>query len=215
MGRAGGCDAQSCWRRASPLRRAAGGIGAASAVAATLTVTTTADSAGGNDDGGACASGGGCTLRQALAAARRSDATIALPAGTYALTEGELKIAQEAGTVTVSGAGAGSTTIDQATPGRRVIDVAAGGAVVLSGLTITGGDLRGSDGAQGVSATMTIPPPPAPPFPVWTPATSGQPGDAARGGGIRNGGELTLVDAVVSDNAATGGARRIRRGRWP
>jgi CSLREA domain-containing protein len=173
-------------------------VAAAGASAAPVTVTTTADASSGPSDAGLCASGGSCSLRQALVAARGADSTITLPAGTYVLTKGELSVQQGSGTVRIAGAGAAASTIDQDTAGSRVLAVQAGGAVVLSGLTVTGGTLRGGDGADGKNGVIAFPGPSQPPEP-------GAPGAAARGGGILNAGVLTLSDVVVRDNGAAGG----------
>lgn len=175
------------WRRAAALAAVVSLAGAAQASAA-ITVTTTADTID-DADPGACLSGGACTLRQAIFAARGADQTIVLAAGTYVLNFGELAIQQDAGTLTVRGAGAGRTTIDQQSfPSNRVLRVIDdAGAAALADLTITHGDLRGENGADG------------------TPGDRGGPGDDAVGGGILNEGDLTLTDVVVTDNAVTGG----------
>ena len=153
---------------------------------------TTADDAGGV---GLCAVGGSCSLRQALAASGPAGGTVTLPAAVYELSLGQLHVPAAGGPITVVGAGAGDTALAQ--PGEdRVLDVAAGAVVSLSGVTVTGGDVKGADGADGTDAEAG---PPA------TPATAGEVGGEAAGGGIRNAGDLTLTDVVVTGNRVTAG----------
>ena len=159
----------------------------------TVHVTTTKDLSAGPGDPGGCAGGGECSLRQALVAARGADTTVVLPAGAYALTGGELDVVQIAGRLTIAGAGAAQTVITQETGRRRVLNVHVSGQVALSGVTLTGGEVVGADGADGTAEQ---------PAPV---ASAGRPGDPGEGGGVYSTGDLTLTDVTVSGNAATGG----------
>jgi hypothetical protein len=160
----------------------------------TAHVTTMKDVSAGPFDPGGCATGGECSLRQALVAARGADTTVVLPAGTYTLTGGELDVIQLAGRLTIAGAGAAQTVIAQETGRRRVLNVHTSGQVALTGVTLTGGEAVGAEGADGTSEQ---------PAPV---ASSGRPGDPGEGGGVYSSGDLTLTDVVVSGNTATGGA---------
>lgn len=160
----------------------------------TLHVTTTKELSSGPYDPGACAVGGDCSLRQAINAARGQDTTVVVPAGTYALTMGELDVIQIAGTLTLAGDGAGQTVIEQETPRRRVLNVHVGGQIVVRGATLTGGEVVGADGADGASEGPA-------PFP-----SGGRPGEPADGGGVYSTGHLTLAGVVVSGNSVTGGA---------
>jgi CSLREA domain-containing protein len=166
-----------------------------------------------NSQADVIAGDGQCTLREAVIAANSDTAsgggapgecraggsidTIEVPAGSYTRTTsgsgedagatGDLDVVDN---VTIHGAGAATTTIDAARK-DRVIDVAAGPAVRIEGVTITGGSAPpGSTGAPGVFA--------------------GEGGDGGDGGGIRNKGTLTAVACFVTDNLAgpggTGGA---------
>lgn len=110
-------------------------IAPASAPAATFTVNTTADTS----VAGGCTTEPACSLRDALAAAGASadpEDVVAIPAGNYLISAGELNIAG-AGTVVVRGAGARKTVID-AGQTSRVFDLRADRSV-LEGLTVTGG----------------------------------------------------------------------------
>ncbi|MDW5597358.1 choice-of-anchor Q domain-containing protein [Conexibacter stalactiti] len=169
---------------------AIGAPGTATAAVPSFSVTTTADPIG----DGACEVGGTCSLRQALVASGAGGGTIALPAGIYQLQRGALTVNASIAnpiTVTGAGAGAGGTTIEQ-TGSDRVLNVLAG-LVEVSGVTLTGGDLRGDDGPDGEAAEDSAP------------AFDGTPGEAVSGAGVRNSGRLTLTDVVVTGNRAEGG----------
>lgn len=103
--------------------------------AATFTVNTTADSS----VPGGCETDPTCSLRDALERASESadpDDVVVVPAGTYALTAGELRtFGSDA--LTVRGAGARSTVIT-AGGTSRVLNIE-GDKVTISGVTITGG----------------------------------------------------------------------------
>jgi hypothetical protein len=98
------------------------------------------------------------------------------------LTRGELELTHA---LTIVGAGAGATTIEQ-TGQARVIKAEA--ELTMSDLTVTGGDVVGKSGANGVGAKA-----------------SGQPGEQADGGGIEAAGALTLTNVVVTGNRVLGG----------
>jgi hypothetical protein len=148
----------------------------------TLTVTRTTDDAVGsaaNCTGSAAATM--CALRDAVAAANASPgATIELGAQTYDLTHGTLDLTAA---MTIAGAGSSASEIDQQTgSGYRVLEInpaAAGAAVTISGVEITGGDALG---------TVTAP---------------------AQGGGVLvdplvSGVSVTLADDLVTQNYAYG-----------
>jgi CSLREA domain-containing protein len=139
--------------------------GMQTASAATITVDTTADEFDSAPDTG-------CALREAIQAANTDDPfgdctegdgadTIVLPAGTYTLDRegtddsnenGDLDIFDDgdfgSNDVTIQGAGAPTTIIVQTDDGERVIEIQPGGEfeVVISGVTVTGGDENDSGG---------------------------------------------------------------------
>jgi CSLREA domain-containing protein len=127
---------------------------------------------------------GTCSLREAVTEAQDGD-RIQLAEGTYALQLNELLVDQD---VTFVGAGPSKTIIQQHATGKRVLEFDVGTTASMSGLTITGGNLVGSDGANETMVT-----------PV-------QDGGGAYGGAINARGTaltLTLVDIV--GNSTTGG----------
>ena len=156
-----------------------------------------------------------CSLREAISAANSDSVpfvgpgecaagsgsdTVALPAGTLVLgingppddtnAAGDLDILGSE--VTIAGAGAVLTTID-ANHIDRVLDVRPGRTATIRGVTITGG--RAPNGSTGISSN------PGPGQNSF--ATAG--GAGGDGGGIRNAGILTVLDATVSGNAAGAG----------
>jgi CSLREA domain-containing protein len=195
--------------------------GAAVAVAFALTAPTAAQAGTFNvnteadttvPDG--CTVAPQCSLRDAVAAAESSgDATdtIAIPAGDYVLTAGELDLekASPVGEVTLDGADARTTTID-AGGASRVFDLI-NGDIVMNDLTITGGlaDLPGTVGefpGDG-GAILTR----APSLRLERVAVTDS---VARlnGGGIAappesgTATEVTLLDSTIAGNRVTGGA---------
>ena len=155
----------------------------------------------------------GCLLRTAVAEAERG-AVIQVPPGTYSLLYDELVLRKD---VTLAGAGAGRTILQAAyAPGEathRVISVEFGATVEISGMTVRHGlvDSREerhiyfpatNSGALGYSlefgggihvhGTLTL---------RDVEVTGNQ---AGGGGGIFNGGFLSLYNTRVRDNEATG-----------
>lgn len=107
----------------------------AAAEAATFTVNTTADTS----VAGGCTTEPSCSLRDALSAAGASadpEDVVVLPAGDYAVENGQLDIGGTE-SVVLRGAGARSTTID-AHGTSRVFEALAD-KVTIEGVTITGG----------------------------------------------------------------------------
>jgi hypothetical protein len=127
-----------------------------------------------------------CTLREAISVAKAGD-TIQLQAGTYGLAFGQLNITKQ---LTILGAGPGATTIEAGTASEpsRVIEVESGVGLTMTGLTITGGEVIGKDGAEGPTA-----------------GEKGHDGEGVVGAGISAGGPLTLSDVVVTGNKLVGG----------
>jgi hypothetical protein len=121
---------------------------------AAITVNTTADQA---PSASSCQGvPGDCSLRQAISwASELSDGTIILPAGYYSLTlsnvegeddhSGDLDI-PNGSKIQILGAGARSTVIDATGLGERVIDVHPTASLVLSRLTVSGGEAIGDSG---------------------------------------------------------------------
>jgi hypothetical protein len=151
---------------------------------------------GAGDDTGAqpCPANACPTLRDAIAAAGASGDTIKLGAGTFTIND-QLLITDKS--LTIAGAGRDSTTVTQSASCKRVLEIeesAAGATVVLSGLTISRGCVKGTDGADG---------------PGMTGASGGDGGDA-KGGGIADGltakgAALTLDHVSLTGNRALGG----------
>lgn len=162
-------------------------LSASAASAANFTVNSPLDTNDAAPGNGVCADAASlCTLRAAISEANALAGadTITLPAGTFTATtpttnedanaNGDLDITQD---LTITGAGAGTTFIEAApapaTATDRVLHITAAGVVaVLQNLTVRNGSLNG------------------------TAAT----GNAARGGGILNLGNLTLNAVTVSGN---------------
>jgi len=140
-----------------------------------------------------------CTLRAAVqeANALAGDDSISLPAGTYALTLAGLEDVAASGdldvtsTIVIEGAGAGLSVVDQTTA-DRVLEVWFAGDLVLSGVTLRGGD-AGTELGGGIRNLGLV-------------SLDGVriTGNAARlGGGIFNIGGLQIVDSVIDGNVAT------------
>jgi CSLREA domain-containing protein len=183
----------------------------ASALGATITVNTTAD---------AQALDGLCTLREAITSANADAAssnragecaagngadTIVVPAGTYNLTvtgapednnaSGDLDIS---GPTTIAGAGAAVTTIDASAAHDRALRILPGASATIRGVTITGG--HAPDGASGTSHLGAAGSP-------GGQGTGDPGGDGEPGGGIRNDGTLSVIDTIMTRNAAGAGGR--------
>jgi hypothetical protein len=160
------------------------------ALATSYTVTGFGDSPGGapacNEVQPLCP-----TLRDAVLAANQlSDQdSIQLQAGTYTLTTGQLALTQG---VIILGAGPRSTVV-QAGPTSRVFDIAS--SVQLVNMTIQNGTFTGGAGGNilvEVSANLAL----------YLVRVTG--GNAGSGGGISNGGVLSIQNSLVDGNRATG-----------
>ncbi len=181
-----------------------------SAQAATFTVTKTADT---ND--GVC--NADCSLREAIVAANANvDAdTIIVPAGVYLLNltpgsdenaaaTGDLDLT---GSVTINGAGAGSAIIDGGNA-DRVFDIApliaCNCTISLSGLTIRNGKAFSTNANVGggiyIGTGVTVN--------INNSVIADNQSQSSGGGGIQNGGSLTLSNVTMQNNSAlgTGGA---------
>jgi hypothetical protein len=159
----------------------------------TIPVTTTVD-------------GGPGSLRQAIAEAQDGD-TIALPAGTYVLTQGELTIERA---LRIAGAGAARTTIDGHGDTRAFsirVPFASDTAVTISGLTITHakastltefGTLDGSAIAS-LNADLTLR------DDAIVRNSNKLPAEELVFGGVvlANGGRFTMVGTTVSENVVS------------
>jgi hypothetical protein len=160
---------------------------------ATITVTNESDSGPGS-------------LREAISDASAGE-TIAVPAGTYTLTSGELVIAKS---LTIAGSGAGSTIV-RAGGASRVFNVSgSGNEVTISGLTIREGAVEKLDGTAhggGVfneDASLTLENVVVRDNHADANGTSGEFGGIADGGGIYNlGGTVDLRDSTVLANVAS------------
>lgn len=171
----------------------------------TISVTTTED-------------GGRGSLRQAIAEAQAGD-TIAVPAGTYVLTRGELKIDKA---LTIAGAGAARTTVDGA-GSTRAFGIRVGNGsdtpVTISGLTVAHGLASTPEAASGtisgsailsVNANLTLQSDvithnSAEPLVHSTEKTPVF--RLVDGGAVfASGGAFTMIDTTVSENLATIGS---------
>jgi hypothetical protein len=185
----------------------------AAPAAADVTVTENSD---------VTASDGKCSLREAVAAAVAQTSTadcpgvagsgtttITLPAGAYAISSGPLAIGAT-GAVALAGAGQATTTIGPS--GDRLVTVASGGALALSGVTLSGG--RAASGADGgaisnagtLTATdVAIEDSRAGDGAAGASGLAGGPGGG--GGGLFNSGTATLTRVSFADvHAGAGGA---------
>jgi hypothetical protein len=158
------------------------------ASAASITVNDTADPG---------APGGTCTLREAIASADAIAPTLngcangagddvitfalATPA-TIGLVGGQLPMITGAGgQLTITGPGSGLLTVS-GNHASRVLETAAGSTTSINGLTIADGRVVGADGGLHTN------------------------GGDGLGGGISNGGTMTLTGVVLSGNDAGGGS---------
>ena len=177
-------------------------VAAAPAGAATFVVDTTADGPG-------TCPGTPCTLRGAVDAAMANgnaeDDTITLPAGDFALTEGELFFFN-AGSITIAGAGASVTRIRQTGTGRVLHAVAPGGPLRLNDLTVQGGRLPASDAlgdGGGIRSIVGLELQRVVVYDNRTDATN----VSAGGGGVSasdSDGEVQIIDSTIARNHAAG-----------
>jgi len=154
-------------------------IGAIPADANIVPVTNTNDSGSGS-------------LRQALAIANDGDTIDATGiSGAISLISGELRVDKS---VTINGAGADVLAVDGNAAGR-VFFITLGETVTISGFTIrnghVGNDAGGIDNEDGSTVTVT------------NCTLSGN--SAGLGGGMFNGGPLTIGSTTISDNSAANG----------
>jgi len=185
----------------------------ASAQAANYTVGTT------EDREGACtkpaAEEGKCSLRQLIeyedarepiTEPETPDAII-VPAGTYDLTHGELKITQS---LVILGAGARTTTVAEGVPAQRVFEVAPPvvgektPTVVISGFTLSGGSSGYFGGDVYNKALLLL-------IEDWITAGSAVSGggisnDAVEGATFKEAGTLVVQRSLVSGNHANSGS---------
>jgi len=172
-------------------------VGRPDAAASSFTVDSTADAVDANPGDGLCATAGGqCTLRAAIQEANASAGgdTIALPAGTYTLSAGELSITDD---LRVIGGGAASTITDGGGM-APVFGVAPPAIVDMSGLTIRNGAPSGfGSTGGGISNGGTLP--------LSNSIITGNTGAYGGAGGIFNDGTLALTNVSVSGNAGEHG----------
>jgi hypothetical protein len=138
----------------------------------------------------------GCLLRERVASAQPGD-TINIAAGVYTMTGGELVIDKD---LKLVGAGADNTVIQAAesldVAVHRVIRITEESIVSISGVTVR----YGSETSTEVRMI---------PFhseAIGMPESGIEAMRAEFGGGIYNQGTLTLIDSIVSENYAGGGA---------
>jgi len=159
---------------------------APAAHAAEIVVTTT-------EDGPGECPGERCTLRAALVAAKEAD-TVVVPAGTYKLTQGALKVERA---LNIRGAGA-RTTVIAASTAARVLELGAV-AARIEGLTLRDGVATAEAGYHGGNlinrgGNVTL---------ERVRVTGGR---AYSGGGIANQrGRMAIIDSLVDNNDAPDG----------
>jgi hypothetical protein len=158
-------------------------------VLSTLVVTSAADSGKGS-------------LRAAIAAAQGGD-TIRFAPGlggrTIHLTGGELAIGDD---LTIDGPGAGQLVVD-AGGLSRVFDITSPSAdVMISGLTISGGNAELGGGLLDQGGALTL----ADDVVSNDQAVGVNPGDSAQGGGVAviGGGSLRAIETTFADDLALG-----------
>src|SRR3954454_4251952 len=170
------------------------------ASAATVQVTTTGD-----PSPGAC-SPGSCSLREAVLAADANGPgpdAVKVPKGTYYLTRGELLATS---TLTLRGAGARRTTINPSrSPGEsRALHIRSSppATVTVSGLEITGADLKAGDGGgiflEGDSTLNLV-------------NVAIYANEAFNGAGVRADGTLNVLGSTFFANHALG----VDKGKGP
>ena len=167
--------------------------------AATFTVTNTGDNGGVNPAPGA----GTGTLRQAIVdanAAAGAD-TINFAAGVTGTVTLSSALPQITESVTISGPGADVLTVSGNSL-FQVFNIAGGGAVSISGLTISNGNSRSGIGIYNAGMLM-----------VTNSTLSGNAGAGSFGGGIYNVGTLTLTNSTLSGNPVfQGGTKSNNQG---
>ena len=177
----------------------------------TITVNTLVDSDDATPGDGVVADAGGAvSLRAAIMEANALPGadTIVLPAGTYTLTDvgpgedfafsGDLDVRDS---LTIIGDGASTTTIDASALGERIFQVFSGVQFDLSGVTLTGGSVTGSEDGGAIRSTGTV-----------TISDSAIVGNTSEddGGGINNSGVLTINRTSIADNTAGSSGGGIR-----
>lgn len=177
----------------------------------TITVNTFADTDDANPGDGVVADGtGAVSLRAAImeANALPGPDTIVLPAGTYTLTDtgagedfafsGDLDIRDG---LTIMGDGAGTTIIDASALGERVFQIFSGVQFDLSGVTLTGGSVTGSEDGGAIRSAGIV-----------TISDAAIVGNTSEddGGGINNSGTMTINRTTIAGNTANSSGGGIR-----
>ena len=163
-----------------------------------FTVNTTLDRHDANWGDGVCADQQGqCSLRAAIEEADAlpygSTITIVVPAGTYQLVKGTLRLSAHR-SITITGASSKTTIIE----GNRTFRIMSIGSpslfVQLSQLTIEGGNAVGGNSGGGIENNGTL-----------TVSNSIIRGNSSSlfGGGIMNNGKLTVSNSIISENLAS------------
>jgi uncharacterized repeat protein (TIGR01451 family) len=165
-------------------------LAASPVVAGAATVSNTDDAGSGS-------------LRQAIIDANPGD-TIAVPAGTYTLTSGELLLNKS---LTLTGEGA-ATTIVRAGGLQRIFHATGPTAVItIAGLTIRDGHVQGTSAIGGAvwneDASLALRAVVLDNNAADADGTAGNPGGSAYGGAIWNAGVLTIADSTLSGNVAS------------
>jgi hypothetical protein len=195
----------------------------AGAATSTLTVTTTADV---STTTGACGSAAivvaadPLSLREATCLANNlftstgDSVVINLPAGTYNLVNGVLKVGTpQNSVVTIAGAGAASTIIDGGNLGRIISadsNFVGSVSLTLSGITFTHGlsNVNGGGAIIGGSQNLTNPDTITIDSSIITDNhtnTNSTTNTFGSGGGVNMaGGSLTITNTVLSNNSANG-----------
>ncbi|MDQ4005756.1 MAG: CSLREA domain-containing protein, partial [Actinomycetota bacterium] len=195
----------------------------APASASTFAVTSTEDAPDADPGDGACASAAGvCTLRAAVVEANAGpDAqAIELPSGTYPLrlsgaenaaATGDLDVRAD---LSIIGAGAGETVVQGGWSGEpdRIFDVrATGTSLLLSDLTVTGGQVTSAQGSLRRGGGIGAEPGTDLSLQRVTVASNSVAGTGGSGGGLFVGGSASIEGSTFTANEAqgVGGALRV------
>ncbi|MGB7209426.1 MAG: choice-of-anchor Q domain-containing protein [Pyrinomonadaceae bacterium] len=174
------------------------------AFAADFTVNLTSGS------GNCLVSGGPCTLDQAISQANslatNDTITFDLPANSTITLSGQLSISNN-GTLSIIGSGANNLTIDGGPGLNRVFSID-GSTVLLSGLTMTGGNGKDdpgglSGGVSGgairvVAGSLTLNG-----VHINQNSAAGNFGQGDGGGISQSGGTLSIINSTISNNIST------------
>jgi CSLREA domain-containing protein len=175
----------------------------------TFVVNSLGDAPDSNIGDGVCdtdslTEGDQCTLRAAIQEANVAVGTVTINFNLPAFSTITLNnlLPDIVGSLIINGLGVDLLTVRRSavagTPDFRIFSIATGATVMVSGLTISNGNLTGGDYGGGVlnNGTLTL---------TNSTVSGNHVHTAAAGGGILNHGTLTLTSSTVSGNSADSG----------